>query len=250
MPLPKLRASTAFIAGLLLLVAALALIAAVRRWQSRGAPPAQPPADLRAPLLGPRAADEPTPSASFEPQGRRSGSEGAFYVLGMVKNTSPFAVDKPRVVVTLLGAGATALATREGYAERDLLAPGESSPAKVLIGDPPAHERLTYAVSARRALYDPGAVSGLKVLLEGEPKQNFATWEIAGTVIHEGKVPARSIKIELVIRNAAGAMIGVDSAVVDSDKLEPGQSARFSANVLLDEKPIKIEPGVSARPAL
>jgi hypothetical protein len=62
-------------------------------------------------------------------------------------------------------------------------------------------------------------------------------------------VAARLIRVELVIRNAAGAMTGVESAFID-EKLEPADSARFSANVLLDEKPVKIELGVSARPAI
>jgi len=247
---PKLRGPSAFFAGLLLLVAALALIAVVRRSRQVAVPaPSVAPAPARAPLLGPRAASEPNPTLTFEPQGRKSGSEGSYYVLGMVKNTSPFPVDKPRVVASLRGR-ASVLATREGYAERDLLAPGESSPVKILMDALPPHAEVVYEVSASRTLYDPGAVPGLKVEQEGEPKQNFGTWEISGTVKNEGKVAAGLIKVELVIRNDAGAMIGLESAYPDTAKLEPGQSARFTANVMVDEKPVKVGLSVSARPAI
>jgi len=247
-PVPKLRGANAFFGGLLLVVAALALIAALQRRQQSPAAPPPSPTSARAPLLGPRPANEPKPTLTFEAQGRKSGSDGAFYVLGIVENTSPFAVDKPRITVSLLDAAGKVLATRDGFAESDLLGAGESSAAKILISEAPAHERLTYEVSAPRALYDPGTVAGLAAELEGEPKPNFATWEIAGTVKHQGKVPARRIKVELVIRNASGALIGVESAYADAEVLEPGKSARFVANVMLDERPSKVELSVSARP--
>jgi hypothetical protein len=248
-PLPKLRGATAFIAGLIALVGGLGVAALLRQ-----APPpaatAAPPADSRAPLLGPRPPDEVPASATFEPQGRQSGSDGAFYVLGIVKNTSPYAVDKPELVVSLLATSGQVLATRQGYAERDLLRPDDTSPIKVLIADAPEHAKLRYRVNARRTLYDPGNVDGLQVEQDGEPEPNFGTWKIQGVVKHTGKVAAAAVKVEVVVRDAAGAMVGLDRAFLEIDKLEPGKTARFSANMLLDQKPAKVELGVSARPAL
>jgi hypothetical protein len=244
----NLRGGPLFLAGLVLVVAALALVALTRR-SAQVAPVATPSSSPRAPLLGPRDPFEPDPTATFQEQGRRSGADGSLYLLGMVWNKSPYAVDKPTVRAVLLDQDGGTIATSQGFAERDLLAPGESSPVKVLLTSVPPHASIKYEVMSRRALYDPGAVEGLKAEQDGEPKPNFGTWEISGRVLHQGKVAARGVKVELVIRNAAGKLIGVESTFVEVAELKPGESAAFKANVLLDEKPVRLKLSAFARPA-
>ncbi len=206
------------------------------------------PALSGSPLLGPHAENEPPATATFELHGRKSGYQTSFYVLGMVKNTSPFPVDKPKVVVVLRDKSGKELTSRDGYAERDVLPPGASSPIKVLVSDPPAHHELAFEVVARRSIFQPGEVDGLKVEEEGTPRQNFGTWEISGKVLHQGSVPARFVKVELLIRNKAGKLIGIESTYADGERLDPNASARFRVSALLDEKPETIELSVSARP--
>ncbi len=245
-----------FFAGLILVVVALGVTAlVVQRQRKHEAAPSPTftvtnvPALSGVPLIGPHGEDEPKATATFELHGRKSGYQSSFYVLGMVKNTSPFAIDKPKVAVVLRDKAGKELTSRDGYAERDVLEPGESSPIKVLVSDPPPHQELSFEVVARRSLYQPGKVEGLKVEQEGPPRQNFGTWEIAGKVLHEGNVPARFVKVECLIRNKAGKLIGIESTYADGERLDPKDSARFRVSALLDEKPEKIELSVSARPA-
>lgn len=248
MPSPQSRSAVLFFGGLALLVAVLALVAAMRRQQSDQPGTSLRPPPEHAPLLGPRDPNEAPALATFEEQGRRSGSGGSFYVFGIVKNQSPFAVDRPKVSAVLRDAGGKEVARSQGYAERELLNPGDSSPVKVLVDDVPARASIDYEASATRALYLPGEVEGLKAEQEADPKANFGTWQIAGHVRHEGQVPAHRIHVVVVIRNASGKLIGVESAYADTTRLEPGQRARFQADVLLDEKPAKVELSVTGRP--
>jgi hypothetical protein len=200
-------------------------------------------------VLGPRDPNEPPASAEFEPRGRRSGFERSFYVLGVVKNTSPFPIDRPEVRVTLLDAAGHVVALRQGYGERDRLEPSESCPAKVLVSEPPEHVSLAYAVVARRALFDPGKVSGLQVELDGPPRQNFNTWEVSGVLRNQGKQRARLAKVELVALDERGQMLGVETAFPEETLIDPEKASRFHASLMLDERPDRIVPTALARPA-
>jgi hypothetical protein len=244
-----------FFVGLLLVVVALGAVASIAA-QRRQAAPAKPafagrglePLSSASAALGPHDPRDPKATAEFELQGRKSGSQSSFYLLGMVKNTSSFAIDKPKVVVVLKDKTGKELANRAGYAESDVLQPGESSPVQIRISDPPAHDQLAFEVSAWRALSDPGKAVGLKVEQDGPARQNFATWEVSGKVSNEGSVPARFVKVELLIKNQAGKLIGIERAYIDAEELAPHESSRFRASVQLDEKPDKIELSVSALP--
>src|SRR5262245_20456704 len=92
------RGAVLFLGGLVLVMAAVAVVG---RLGFRATEPSLPReatgASPGALVLGPRDPNEPAASAVFTLQGRRSGSEGSFYLLGSVKNTSPFAIDKPEV---------------------------------------------------------------------------------------------------------------------------------------------------------
>ncbi len=246
------RAAVLYGGGLFLAVLG---VAAVGRFAPAGGPAEATPSpgrgekELPALVLGPRDPNEPAASAEFEARGRRSGFERSFYVLGVVKNTSPFPIDRPEVKVRLLDAAGHVVATRQGYAERDRLEPSESCPAKVLVNEPPEHASLGYEVVAHRALFDPGRVSGLEVTLEGEPRQNFNTWEVTGVVRNQGKQRARLAKVELVALNEQGQMLGVETAFPEETLIEPEKASRFHASLMLDERPDRIVPAAFARPA-
>ena len=102
-------------------------------------------------------------SASFEFHRTQPGYKTSYYALGVVTNTSPFVINKPKVIAVLLDADDKELGTSFGYAERDTIAPGQSSPIKVLIKDPPEHTAVRYEVVPRKASYIPETVAGLRV---------------------------------------------------------------------------------------
>jgi hypothetical protein len=247
-----LRGTLLFAGGLLLAVVGVAVLGRLGGLGSHHETPSTAAGDSGFPVrlvLGPRDPNEPPATASFEPRGRRSGFERSFYVLGMVKNTSPWAVDRPVVRVTLRDASGRVVATRRGYGERDRLEPSESCPAKVLVNEPPEHVSLEYDVVARRALFDPGKVSGLEVTLDGPPRQNFNTWEVSGVLRNRGKQRARLARVELVALDKQGRMLGVETAFPDDTLIEPEKASRFHVNLMLDEKPDTIVPTAVARPA-
>lgn len=246
------RDALLFLGGLLLaivVVAAVGRLTGSPRGSANGGAADGLPGWPSGLVLGPRDPNEPPATAVFEPRGRRSGFERSFYVLGMVTNTSPFAIDRPEVRVVLRDASGQVVATRQGYAERDRLEPSESSPAKVLVSDPPEHASLEYEVVARRALFDPGKVTGLEVELDGPPRQNFNTWEVSGTVKNRGKQVARWARVELVALDKQGKMLGVETAFPDDLSIDPQKASRFQMSLMLDEKPDRIVPTAIARPA-
>jgi hypothetical protein len=149
----------------------------------------------------------------------------------------------------LVDAAGHVVATRQGYGERDRLEPSESCPAKVLIDEPPEHASLRYEVVARRALFDPGKVSGLEVTLDGAPRQNFNTWEVSGVLRNQGRQRARLARVELVALNKQGQMLGVETAFPEETLIDPEKASRFHASLMLDERPDRIVPTAVARTA-
>ena len=62
-----------------------------------------PPSTISTPVAIPEAPEpEPTATANFEFHQLQSGYQTSFYALGFVTNTSPFVIDKPKVIAVLL----------------------------------------------------------------------------------------------------------------------------------------------------
>ncbi|PRP90427.1 hypothetical protein ENSA5_65190 [Enhygromyxa salina] len=180
------------------------------------------------------AAAEPEPeapaSASFEFHRNQSGYKESYYALGIVENTSPFVIDKPKVTAVLLDADGKELGTKFGFATRGPLGPGDSSPVKILIDDPPAHDSVRFEVAPRKASYVPPQVEGLRVE-PGEPrpaKYGDDRWEIDGKVFNDGAEAAKFVAIEIQALDADGKLMAVHSTFADADLVAPGDEARFS----------------------
>jgi hypothetical protein len=199
-------------------------------------------------LVSEPAEHEVAPTATFEFHNRVSGYKSSYYVLGIVKNTSPYAIDKPEVTVVLHDVAGKEVGTRNGYGEADALAPGATTPAKVLISDPPAHDKLTFEVAPRKASYVPEESKGLGLEILEKPTKNFGSWTVSGKVANAGTASAKFVRIEVLSYDGAGKLIGVDDTFTDTEKLEPHGESRFRAIFTLDREPAKFSYSVGGRP--
>ena len=249
-PLPK-PASGARVAwalvGLLLLLCGVGGVTAMLRNQAEhtDAPssPLAPPTVLAVPAL-----PEVPATATFTADGRASGYQTSFYVLGFVKNTSPFTIDKPKVTAVLLDAAGKEIATRDGYAEGDSLAAGASAPIKVLVSDPPAHASIKYELVAKKADYLSPAAQGLRVEVTEAPHKTFGTsYEATGKVFNDGKANARFVNVQVLAFDAKNKLVGLDSTYVDGEAIAPGASGRFRAMTLYDAPPHHFQFVVAGR---
>lgn len=188
-------------------------------------------------------------SASFEFHCNQSGYKTSFYALGVVTNTSPFIIDKPKVIAVLLDESGKELSTDFGYAERNVLGPGDSSPIKILIQDPPAHTSVSFEVVARKASYIPKLAEGLRVE-PSEPrpaKYGDNRWDLEGKVFNEGTLGAKFVEIEIQALDKDGQLVGVGSTFADGEVLTAGGSARYSNNFSTAEAVDHFEFSVSGR---
>jgi len=210
------------------------------------APPSNPTV-----ALTPAATPEPEPeveaTAEFV-EHHRKNSGGALWVYGMVKNTSPFLVDKVEVIGVLLDAEGKELGTEHGYANRDVLAPDATSPIVILLKDTPEFTSISWELDVDKASYVPKTVSGLRVEASAPAPNSWGAWEAEGKVHNDGDQPAEFVKVEMQGWSADGKLIGIGDAYAKGDVLKPGQSARFKhVGVQFDVKPARFEMYVEGR---
>ena len=210
------------------------------------APPSNPTV-----ALTPAATPEPEPeveaTAEFAEHHRKNRG-GALWVYGMVKNTSPFLVDKVEVIGVLMDADGKELGTEHGYANRDVLAPDATSPIVILLKDTPEFASISWELDVDKASYVPKTVSGLRVEASSPKPNNWGAWEAEGKVHNDGDQPAEFVKVEMQGWSADGKLIGIGDAYAKGDVLKPGQAARFKhVGVQFDQKPARFEMYVEGR---
>jgi hypothetical protein len=188
-------------------------------------------------------------SATFEFQRTQSSYKTSFYSLGFVTNTSPFVIDKPKVIAVLLDAEGKEVGTDFGFAERDVLAPAERSPIKILISEPPEHASIRYEVVVRESSYIPPQAEGLRIEPMPPRPAQFGkdTWEVEGKVHNEGTQSAKFVSIEIQALDAEGKLVGLGTTYADADVLAPGGVARYSAQVTLADKADHFEFAIGSR---
>ena len=203
--------------------------------------------------VGPAAEPEPVvpATAEFELHGTRASVKDTFYVLGFVTNTSPFTIGKPKLTVALLDDVGNEVGTANGFAEADVLEPGERAPASVIVKDPPAHVSFAVEVSPRRANWIPPEVSGLELESNEAQRGSFgSSFEISGRVHHRGTQPAKFVRVQVLGFDANDKLMGVYFTYADAERLEPGSSARFaSRSMFFDGEPARFELQVRGRTA-
>ena len=220
---------------------------------ARSKPPGTPTATSEGLIAAPAPAPAPAPevpaSATFEAHSHVSGYQSSFYVLGYVKNTSPFTIDKPKVTAVLLDKAGKELATRDGYTESDALVSQASAPIKILISDPPTHDHLAFEVVAKKASYIPEEAPGLRLdILEAPHQTSGNSWEVSGKVFNGGALAARFVSIQVLAFDANSRLVGLDSTYADGESVAAGASGRFRAMPLYDAAPHHFKYVVSGRP--
>lgn len=212
------------------------------------APPSNPALAIEA------ATEAPTPekvdaTAEFVEHHRKE-SGGATWIYGMVTNTSPFVVDKVEVIAVLLGADGEELGTKSGFAKRDALGPGATSPVIVLLKDAPEFASIEWELDVDKATWVPEMVEGLRVEAGPPSRAQFGGWEAEGKVFHDGDTPARFVKVELQGWSADGKLLGVHDTYIKDDVLQPGDSSRFKhVGAMFDVSPARFEMVVEGRKA-
>ncbi|MCB9793133.1 MAG: hypothetical protein H6741_10445 [Alphaproteobacteria bacterium] len=189
------------------------------------------------------------PSATFTHHGVLQSSEGTFYVLGELENTSPFPLGKTKINIVLLDAAGKELHVDNGWSTREVLAPGERSPVSAIVTEAPKYDALRFEVVATKPFYLPPQVQGLR--LEPQPlSKERSFWTAKGKVVNEGDTPAEFVNVEIVGRDAEGRVLGVGSTYADGDVLKPGESARYESSLLrFTADPVSIDYVVTGRPA-
>jgi hypothetical protein len=209
-----------------------------------------PPSTISSPIVEIAAPEPPPPaSATFEFQRTQTAYQTSFYSLGFVVNTSPFVIDKPKIIAVMLDAEGKEVGTDHGYAERDVLAPQERSPVKILVSDPPEHASIRYEVVVREASYIPAQAEGLRI--EAVPprpaKYGDNNWECEGKVHNEGPHSAKFVSVEIQALDGEGKLVGLYTTYADVEVLAPGAAARYSVQVTVADKPDHFEFAVGSR---
>ncbi len=215
------------------------------------------PVPLEAPPRNPTVALTPAATPEPEPEveataefveHHRKDSGGALWVYGIVKNTSPFLVDKVEVIGVLLDADGKELGTEHGYANRDVLAPGATSPIVILLKDTPEFASISWELDVDKASYVPKTVSGLRVEASSPAPNSWGAWEAEGKVYNDGDQPAEFVKVELQGWSADDKLVGMGDSYAKGAVLKPGESARFKhVGVQFDVKPARFELHVEGR---
>lgn len=211
-----------------------------------------PPSSISTPVpIEAEAEPEPPATATFEFHRTQAGYLTSFYALGFVTNSSPFVIDKPKVIAVLLDAQGNEVGTDFGFSERDVLAPGERSPIKILVSEPPEHASVRYEVVASKATYIPAQCAGLRIepaTPRREPLGNDR-WKLEGKVYNEGQQRCEYVSIEMQALDTQGQLVGLDSTYADADLLAPGQVARYSGSITLTGAADHFEFAVGSRVA-
>lgn len=221
---------------------------------------AQPPSAIEPSHTPPSTISTPVPeiaapepkvqaSATYEFQRIQSGYKTSFYALGFVTNTSPFVIDKPKIIAVLLDAEGKEVGTDFGFAERDVLAPDERSPVKILVSDPPEHASIRYEVIVRESSYIPPQAEGLRIEPMPPRPAQFGkdTWELKGKVHNEGTQSAKFVSIEIQALDIDGKLVGLGTTYADAEVLAPGGVARYSSQVTLADKADHFEFAIGSR---
>ena len=177
-------------------------------------------------------------------------SIGSGYTLAFVKNTGEVPIEKPRVDITYHDAEGRKMTTAFGYSSIDLIAPGASSPVKLLIKKFPqgfadmkatVKARAPYSLTKRTAL--------LKLdepkLVRGKYHGHELTAQIRSEETQETIKYAEAI---VVLFDAKDRIIDIASGYGKQKELNPGESCavRVILNPLGDETPVRFQAWADA----
>lgn len=194
-------------------------------------------------------APEPAPTATFVEHGVRPGSEGAYWVLGVVTNTSPYPLENPRFDIVFLDGEGREVGSDFAFAHGNPLAAGESLPVALLANDAPPHVAHRVEVRPERLTWDLRMAEGL-VAEPFEPVQDrWGDWQTSGKVRNTGSEAAKFVQVIVSAWDAEGKLLGVDGTyAVGEEGLPAGGEARYAQRVdTLDRPPARFSVLVYGR---
>lgn len=210
--------------------------------RDEGAPPPPPPATPtpfaptatptpRPPTATPTAA-QPTPTPA--PSGLRlqgvnwyADRWGDIRVMGLVINGLNTPAEYVRVTARFYSSSGQLLATKDGYADIDIIPAGGSSPFEVWLFDPPpgvAHVETSVSgfLASNRA-----PITGLVFSITNIYRDRWGWLYVVGTVTNTSSTTYRYVNVLGAYVDAAGRVVRLDIDYISSDDLLPGQSSPF-----------------------
>jgi hypothetical protein len=175
---------------------------------------------------------EPAASATFVEHGVRPGVNGAFWVLGVVTNTSPWPIESPRFDTVLLDAAGAEVGVDRSYGNGSPLAAGASEPVALLVADAPAHARYRTEVRPVRLRWSPEMADGLALSEFPPTAGSYGGWEASGSVRNGGTSPALFVHVVVAAWDAKGTLIGVANGYAAGQEGIPAEGvARYAIRV-------------------
>ncbi len=193
-------------------------------------------------------APEPAASATFvEHRIRKEGD--SYWILGVVTNTSPWAIDRPQLDIVYMDAAGKEVGVATGYAGSDPLAPGTSVPVNLLASKPPAHASHRVEPHVQKLSYDPGILTTFDHEEYAPSLGILGEWNASGSVTNSGTAPARFVSVRVTAWDDNDTVLGVEYAYAAGEEgLAPGATGRYSTHLYTGgQKPARFTTQITGR---
>jgi len=157
---------------------------------------------------------------------------GNVYFTGLYKNTGKGPLNKPKVTIVLYSPDGKKVASGYGYAIRRFLLPGEVTPVRILIRNPPRYSRYQVYDEPKPPYsftrLERGNAAFENVRIEA---RRYSGYELRGSIVNKGSDVMRSIRLAIVLKDDEGKITGYGSQYVPTPPLGPGDDAPFHITV-------------------
>jgi hypothetical protein len=197
----------------------------------------------------------PVPHGKAELKGTVKGevaATGAHFWLTTYVNAGENPIDKPAVVVSLFDESGARTGEQAGWAERDVLEPGESAPVLVMVGQPPRYARAEVVPREPTPPRYPSTQMPVVVTEHTVQPQAFGNRRsVVGTVKNERDGALKFVKIVAVGRDATGKIVSYATSFATKKVLGPGEESGFKVDMGTFElaEPVRYELSAMGRRA-
>jgi hypothetical protein len=198
---------------------------------------------------------KPVPHGKAELRGTVKGevaSTGAHFWLTTYVNVGENPIDKPAVVVSLFDESGSRTGEQAGWAEREVLEPGESAPVLVMVGQPPSYARAEVVPREPTPPRYPSKQMPVVVTEHTvQPKAFGNRRSVIGTVKNEREGTLKFVKIVAVGRDAAGEIVSYATSFATKKVLGSGEESGFKVDMGTFElaEPVRYELSAMGRQA-
>ncbi len=176
--------------------------------------------------------EEVTPEGKFTDVAEVPDSIGNVYFIGMYRNTGKSPMRKPLVSVTLYNKAGRKVAAGRGYGVRDILLPGEETPVKILVNNPPGYERYEIEHNPEPP-YSFSTYNRPKLTFDNVKvaKGKYSGYEVTGEVYNKSGAGAKYVEVVAVLFDENKKIIGSGRDYVKTDILKSGDYSPFRVGV-------------------